>query len=147
MKLFSLALSVVLCLWGTSISFAKTDWEKTLAKGYQELSVGNTENAITIFSIKVKGHPDSAACRTALGRAYKRKGRIDDAKAEFKQATQLEPTYPDGFYELGVVQESDKNWADAASAFEHYLVLKPDASERRALEDRIIFCRNEIQSK
>jgi Flp pilus assembly protein TadD len=147
MKRLTIALSVVLFVYTPNGIDAKTDWEKTLAKGYQELSVGNTENAIVLFSNKVKNHPDSAACRTALGRAYKRKGRIDEAKSEFKQATQLEPTYADGFYELGVLQESDRNWADAANAFERYLVLKPDASERRALEDRIAFCKGHAEGK
>jgi tetratricopeptide (TPR) repeat protein len=118
------------------------DWQKTLEKGNHELAVGNTENAVAIFSSKVKKYPTSAACHTALGRAYKRLGKISEAKSEFHDATQLDPAYADGFYEFGVVQESDQNWADAASSFETYLRLKPDASERQALSDRIIYCKN-----
>jgi Flp pilus assembly protein TadD len=120
------------------------DWQTTLADGYQQLSVGNTEKAVSLFANKVKKHPDSAACHTALGRAYKRLGRIEEAKTEFGKAIELEPTFADGFYEYGVVQESDQHWTDAVTAFEKYLQLKPDASERRTLVDRIQFCKNHI---
>jgi Flp pilus assembly protein TadD len=146
MKISSVVFSAISLLLVSSACYAQTDWQKALAKGYHELAVGNTENAIAIFSSKVKGHSDSAACHTALGRAYKRMGRMDDAKTEFRQATQLEPDYPDGFYELGVIEEFDNNWSSAASAFERYLVLKPDASERRALEDRVAFCKGHIKN-
>ena len=142
MKLFRAATWAAALLIVNQPTIAKSDWDKKLAKGYHELAVGNTENAIVIFSSKVKSNSQSAACHTALGRAYKRKGKLDEAKSEFKQATQLEPTYPDGFYELGIIQESDGNYANAVSAFERYLVLKPDASERRALEGRISYCKS-----
>jgi tetratricopeptide (TPR) repeat protein len=111
-----------------------------LADGYQQLSVGNTEKAVDIFTRKVSKNPTSAACHTALGKALKRLGRIDEAKAEFRKATEVGPDFPDGFYELGVVQESDRNWVEAAKCFERFLQLKPDASERQALTDRIQYC-------
>lgn len=94
----------------------------------------------------MKSHPKSAACHTALGRAYKRLGKIDDAKAEFKAATQLEPDFPDGFYELGTIEESDKNWSAAVSAFEKYQQLKPEASARAGMADRIKFCRDRLSA-
>jgi len=129
-------------------SLAKeTDWQKVLAEGNHELAVGNTNHAVAIFSQKVKKYPSSAACHTALGRAYKRLGKIDEAKAEFKQATQLEPDFPDGFYELAVIEESDKHWADASAAFEKYLLLKPNISERQALSDRIKFCKDQLAAQ
>ncbi|PWU01951.1 MAG: hypothetical protein C5B53_02255 [Candidatus Melainabacteria bacterium] len=111
-----------------------------LADGYQQLSQGNTEKAVDIFTRKASKNPNSAECHTALGRALKRLGRIDEAKSEFRKATEVGPDFADGFYELGVVQESDGNWVEAAKCFERFLQLKPDASERRALTDRIQYC-------
>ena len=56
---FSYLLLTVVCLSSFRLPVqAKTDWDKSLAKGYHELAVGNTENAISIFTSKVKGHPD-----------------------------------------------------------------------------------------
>ena len=146
MKLFLPLLSTILIATSLApISLSKEqDWQKVLAEGNHELVVGNTDHAVAIFSQKVKKYPSSAACHTALGRAYKRLGKIDEAKAEFKQATQLEPDFPDGFYELGVVEESDKHWVEASTDFEKYLVLKPESSERQALADRIKFCKDQL---
>ncbi len=149
MKLFRPLLSMILIATSLApLSLSKeNDWQKILAEGNHELAVGNTDHAVAIFSKKVNKYPSSAACHTALGRAYKRLGKIDDAKAQFKQATQLEPNFPDGFYELGVIEESDKHWADASTAFEKYLLLKPESSERRALADRIKYCKDQLATK
>lgn len=117
------------------------DWDKVLQKGTQQLDQGNIEVAVKTFSEKVKKYPQSAACHTALGKALKRMGKLSDAKAEFRVATQIEPSYADSFYELGVVLEGDKEWAQAADAFDKYLLLKPDDGQRRTIEDRIRFCR------
>ena len=70
LRMFLTIFVAVLFLLLPSNCYADTDWQKSLAKGYHELAVGNAQNAISIFSGKVKGHPDSAACHTALGRAY-----------------------------------------------------------------------------
>jgi Flp pilus assembly protein TadD len=120
------------------------DWDKELQTGYQQLTMGNSENAQGIFSKKVKKYPTSAACHTALGRAYKRLGKIDEAKGEFIQATKLDSNYADGFYELGVMQESDKQWLDASEAFQQYLRLKPSTADRKTIADRIQFCKSQL---
>ncbi len=120
------------------------DWDKVLEKGYQLLSTGNTKEALVIFESKVKKYPQSAACRTAEGRALKRLGKLDEAKAEFRTATQIDANFADGFYELGCLLESDKDYAGAIAAFEHYQVLKPDESIRLAIADRIRSCKSRL---
>lgn len=118
------------------------DFEKLLQKGNYELQIGNTEKAIDIFKEKTKKYPQSGACHTALGKALKRLGKTTEAKAEFKTATAVEPTFAQGFYELGVVLEGDREFQAAADAFEKYVALSPDASQRQAVTDRIRFCRS-----
>lgn len=117
------------------------DWDKKLEKGYHELQIGQTDKAIDIFGKHVKKYPESGACHTAYGRALKRKGRIQDAKEEFRKATTAEPTYADGFYELGVLCEGDREWKEAEAAFTKFVSLSPDASKRKAVEDRIRYCK------
>ncbi len=131
-----IAINCMLAVSLPAIAGGETDWQKVLAEGNHELSMGNSEKAADIFAKKVSKYPNSAVCHVAMGKAYKRLGRIDDAKSEFRKATEVEPCCPDGFYELGVMQESDRNWASAVTCFEKYLELKPDASERQALGDR-----------
>ncbi len=123
---------------------AKTqNWDELLKNGNTLLAQGESERAAAFFATKIKKYPNSGACHTALGRAYKRLGKLDPAKQEFKVSTEVEPDYADGFYELGVLQESDKEWSDAANAFEKYLALKPDNSQRRTIEDRIRYCKGQ----
>ena len=135
-------LAVLFC---TALSFsvdsgsAKSppDFEKLLAKGYAELAINNKEKAQEIFQKAVSKCPQSGACHVALGISLKRLNKIDEAKAEFKSATDVEPSNAEGWYEYGCSLESDKEYQDAATCFEKYLELKPTASKRKTIEDRI----------
>ena len=107
---------------------AKSDpnFDDLLKKGNQQLAVGETDKAIELFQKTVKKYPQSAACHTALGKALKRRGKLSEAKAEFKCACEMESNFPDAFYELGALQESDKEWDPAAQSFTRYLELSPE---------------------
>jgi tetratricopeptide (TPR) repeat protein len=120
------------------------DWDKALEKGRYELSIGNVDKAIGMFQEKVNKHPESGACHTALGLALKKKGRLGEAKSEFRRSTEAQPDYPDGYYELGAMLESDKEYNGAAQSFEKYLQLKPDCNNRATVADRIKFCREHM---
>ena len=120
------------------------DWEKKLQKGYYNLSIGNTEEAIVFFQDKVKSYPASGACHTGLGVALKRKGKMSEAKSELRRSTEVEPTYADAFYELATMLESDKDYAGAAQSYEQYLVLKPDSNRRTVVGERIRFCKEHM---
>jgi tetratricopeptide (TPR) repeat protein len=120
------------------------DWEKILKRGNTELAQGNTEKAISFFQGKCLKYPLSGACHTGLGKSLKRLGKIAEAKEELKKATELDPSYAPGFYELGSILEGDKEWAAAAQAFEKYLELSPEAGQRQAISDRIRNCKEHI---
>jgi tetratricopeptide (TPR) repeat protein len=143
---------LVLAVIGSFISLplrlpaqAKGDpnWDVALKDANHLLAIGESEKAAAIFESKIKKYPNSGACHTALGRALKRLGKLDQAKTEFLRSTEVEPNYADGFYELGVLQESDKEWAEAANAFTRYVELKPDSGQRRTVEDRILYCKGQ----
>jgi len=118
------------------------DWDKRLQNGYKQMSIGNVDEALKLFESKVKAHPESAACHTALGRALKKKGKLAQAKAEFRRAIEAEPGYADAYYELGSLEESDKQFSAAAQAFEKYLSLKPD-TDLKGVPDRIRYCKEQ----
>lgn len=120
------------------------DWEKKLAKGYYELSIGNVDKAIDMFREKVKAHPESGACRTALGTALKKKGKLAEAKGEFATATAVEPAFANAYYELGAMQESDKEYAAAAQSFEKFLQLSTDGNRKSSVTDRLRFCKEHM---
>lgn len=122
-----------------------TDWNKELAKGYRDLEINNKNEAADFFSKKVAKYPNSGACHVAYGKALKALGKLDEAKAQFRLATQTEPTYANGFYEYGASLESDKQYKEAGENFTQYLTLSPDASKRKNIEDRIRFCQDACQ--
>jgi Flp pilus assembly protein TadD len=123
-------------------SFAREpqDWDKTLSSGYNQLTMGNTEQALAFFRKQAAKYPSSGACHVGVGKCLKRLGKFSEAKTEYRTATQVEPTLADAWYELGSVCESDQEWDNASKAFSKFLELKPDAGQRQAVVDRIRFC-------
>jgi tetratricopeptide (TPR) repeat protein len=61
-----------------------------------------------------------------------------DAVKEFKKAIKYAPSWGDAWYNLGVAQEAAGDYAGAITSFNKYLNLNPQASDRSAIEDRII---------
>ncbi len=143
---YALALSILIASISSinPSSAGQINWDKKLEKGYYELSIGNVDQAIKMFQEKVKGHPESAACHTALGLALKKKGRLQEATVEFRAATAAEPTFANAFYELGVMQEANKDYAQALQAFEQYEQFSNDTYKKKTVEDRIRFCKEHI---
>lgn len=122
---------------------APADMNKVLKSGYEHLSQGRSEDALAFFQGKLKKYPNSGLLHVGIGKALKRLGKLSEAKAEFHTATQVEPTFADGFYEWGVCLESDREWLAAADAYQKFLQLKPDFGDRRALSDRIRYCQSQ----
>ena len=120
------------------------DWDKILKKGNEEYALGNTEKAIAFFQEKCKKYPLSGACHCGLGRSLKRLGKISEGKEELRKATDLDPSYAPAWYELGVMLESDKDYAGAVAAFEKFLDLNPDAGQRKLVSDRIRSCKEHM---
>jgi tetratricopeptide (TPR) repeat protein len=142
-SLLSFVLLAATCTAGASAK-STPDWDKELAKGYQDLSIGNKEKAAEFFAKKVSKYPNSGACHTALGKALKRLGKLDEAKKEFRSATQCDPTFAEGFYEFGSSLESDQQYKEAIDCFQKYLELSTDAARRKNIEDRIRFCQDKL---
>lgn len=129
----------------SEVAAGPIDWDKRLQKGRYELSIGNVDKAIGIFSGEVKSHPEAGAAHTDLGRALKRKGDLRGAKSEFRRATEVEPAYADAHYELGAMEENDGEWALAAGEFERYLQLDPSSPRQATVAERLRNCKLHLQ--
>lgn len=84
-------------------------------------------------------HADSLRAASAFthGLAAYERGRPDSADAAFTAALALAPDWGIAYYDRGVVRESMGRRADAASDFQQYLRLEPDAPSRDQLSSRI----------
>ncbi|HEY9776164.1 MAG TPA: tetratricopeptide repeat protein [Planktothrix sp.] len=135
----ALALAAGLMLCSAAWARSSPDWDKLLSKGYQLMNAAKNKEAAAEFEKVVAKYPDAPLPHLALGRALKKSGQMGDAKSEFKKATEIDSNLSEAFYEYGTLAEADKQYVEAATAFERYLFLKPDASMRKNVEDRIRF--------
>ncbi len=62
---------------------------------------------------------------------------LNDAIAEFKQATVLAPDWADAFFNLGKVQEAAEKYNDAIVSFKAYISLAPNANDADAIKTLI----------
>lgn len=70
--------------------------------------------------------------------AAKNASDFQDAIKEFKLAIKKAPKWSGPWFNLGVAQKSAKEYRNAIKSFNKYLKLKPNASDRSAIEDEII---------
>jgi tetratricopeptide (TPR) repeat protein len=120
------------------------DWDKKLAKPRHLTETNNVDEAIKIYEDLLKKHADAAPVHTDLGKCYKIRGKASMAKAEFKRATEVEPTYAEGWYELGAMYQSDKEYDLASQAFSRFIQLAPYSEKKDAVLDRIKFCKSQL---
>lgn len=80
------------------------------------------EGAVTHFTTAVQLRPDPAAFNN-LGGVAMQAGRFDDAVHWLEQATALDPTMVDAFYNLGTALMRLERWVDAAQAYQRVLVM------------------------
>jgi predicted Zn-dependent protease len=72
---------------------------------YEELAAGQTENAITSLEASLRETPGDPALLINLGTAYARAGRMNEARAAFREAIASEDRYR--------VELADGSWEDS----------------------------------
>jgi tetratricopeptide (TPR) repeat protein len=84
-------------------------------------------------------HADSthAAAAFARGLAAYQRGQLDSADVAFTAALALSPDWPSAYYDRAVVRTALGRRNEAASDFQQYLRLEPDATNRTRLSSRI----------
>ncbi len=74
-------------------------------------------------------YPEAFIVWNVLGGANKGLGRTDDAANAFKRVTELNPTYADGFSNLGITLQEQGKLDEAIAAYNKALSIKPDYAE------------------
>lgn len=85
--------------------------------------------------------PEEAQRRMARGNAAVEMARSTEEYAsavdEYRQASELAPTWPDPHFNLGLIQEKMGRFGEAARSFRRYLELAPDAPEAARIREQI----------
>ena len=92
--LLVLASCVFLTLMGCSQD-PEAKRAKYFGRGQQYVAQGKPDEAIIEFRNAIQVAPQFAEAHNALGRAYRQKGWIFDARAAFERAIEIRPDYVD----------------------------------------------------
>jgi predicted Zn finger-like uncharacterized protein len=95
------------------------------------------DQAITTYEKALKADPDLKAVYFKLGQAYGEVKKFEQAITYYKKATAVEPENAAIWLSLGYAYKEQKRRAEAASAFERYLAKRPDAENKKEIEDEI----------
>src|SRR5438552_3987668 len=98
-------------------------YQQRLARGDAALTADQTFAAIEAYSRAIALRPDSMLARLRRGETYQRRGDLDAAAHDFREAAALDPTAPRPFEELGKVLHQLQRYRRAAEAYESALAL------------------------
>jgi tetratricopeptide (TPR) repeat protein len=85
----------------------------------------NDTAAIRVLEEARAKYPGRYLLEYYFGLLASRLGRGPEAIIALEKASQLEPSSPDPFYELGKLQVARQDWSQARQAFEHVIALNP----------------------
>jgi tetratricopeptide (TPR) repeat protein len=120
----SIVLTVLLALAGVGAAVAyqaltrDRDYRTLLARGDRALADGETFGAIEAYSGAIALRPDSMLAHLRRGQTYERRGDLDAATRDFRQAAALDPSSPRPLDELGDVLYQRQWFGRAIDAYE-----------------------------
>lgn len=120
---------LVLALLATQIvplSLRAQDSEQSATDTIQSaLKSGHIDQAVDQAREAVGRYPNSSRVFQLLGVALFKKGASADAQTAFRRAIELDPSVPQNYYDLALVDLSEKAYTRAAARLETYLRLDP----------------------
>jgi tetratricopeptide (TPR) repeat protein len=99
------------------------EYQRLLARGDAALTDDQTFGAIEAYSGAVALRPDSMLARLRRGETYQRRGDLDAAAHDFREAAALDPAAPRPLEELGNVLYQMQRYQRAADVYESALNL------------------------
>lgn len=89
--------------------------------------------------------PNSSTLNQLLGVVLFKKGLNDEARTAFRRAIQLDPSVPQNYYNLALVDLSDKRDADAVPNLQAFLRVDPQNAEGHLLLGRALHNLNQTE--
>jgi predicted Zn-dependent protease len=101
------------------------------------LSMGRAKQALIVLENEARLRELPPHALYWRGEAYRRRGEAGDmrkAEADYRAALQAAPGFAPSYRALGIVLLKDGRKAEAASSFQRYLELAPQAQDRKYVE-------------
>src|SRR5437870_4945441 len=101
-------------------------------QGRNHLKKGRAAQATVALEKAKRREPEKASIREALGIAYFRIGRLEEAEAEFRKLLELSPVNDYAHYALGRCLEKQGRDREANGHYKLASSLRPDSKRYRA---------------
>lgn len=102
--------------------------------GILKSSQGDLTKAIDYLTQCLKKSPRHFEAHYNLGNVYSDLGNLELAKVHYELSTEIEPNYPNSFYNLGLVLISLKRYKEAIQAINQFVELAPTSEHQVAHE-------------
>lgn len=139
------------------ISFDRNDFEKAVGFYEKVLAIDPKRNttraligdaqikmedwpaAIASYQKALDADPTLTKIYSKLGAAYHEKRDLSKAVGWYTKAVKTEPENADAWLSLGYLLQDTNKKKDAITAFRKYLELRPDADNKKEVDDQIYF--------
>jgi tetratricopeptide (TPR) repeat protein len=99
--------------------------KKALERGQKALAKKNYEPAEKELRASIDAYPNFAAAWYELGQMYQAQQKIEDARAAYKKAVELDSMYVSPQIQLAVLAAGENKWQEVADLTNHALKLNP----------------------
>jgi tetratricopeptide (TPR) repeat protein len=99
--------------------------------------LGDTTRAMDDYNKAIQIRPDYADAYNNRGELYRKEKKYREALNDYRKATEFDKNFAEAFYNMGLVQEAEKRPDLAIQAYNAYLRLTPDASDKQQLTEKI----------
>lgn len=122
----SSAMIVAFCVLGCSPLLHAQDKESDITHeiGW-EISTGHVESALADASRAVQEFPNSAVLMHLLAVAQSKNGLQDEARESFNKSIRLDPTIPQNYYDLALLDMQADNYDEAVRMLQNFLNVSP----------------------
>lgn len=126
--LFSIA-CCILCFPAPPRAGAQDSQEAVEDRIRAEIRAGSIDAALGQAREAVGQFPDSSDLQQLLGVTLFKKGLNEEARTAFRRAIELDPSIPQNYYNLALVELSEARYADAVDPLETFLRLDPQNAQ------------------
>jgi tetratricopeptide (TPR) repeat protein len=107
--------------------------------GDAQVKMEDWSGAISSYLQALNADPDLKQAYAKLGLAYREKKQYPKAVEWYRKAVAAEPENADTWLELGFVNQEINKKKDAITAFKKFLELRPEAENKKEVEENIYF--------